>query len=123
MRCPTRIGQRPWPHESDVIALSPQGDFAYLQIARASLRRGHAIEARRFLDQIIDTRHNGLKLKPQALADQLSTVSFGGSAWWNLQPGFLPPFVDRSVYIRRVSIRLHLDRIEIDRNRIAVNHY
>jgi tetratricopeptide (TPR) repeat protein len=57
-----------WKH---VLALSPQGDFAYLQLARVSLRLGDATEARRFLDQITDARHDGLKRKLQAEADRL----------------------------------------------------
>ena len=57
-----------WKH---VLALSPQGDFAYLQLARVSLRLGDATEARRFLDQITDARHDGLKRKLKAEADRL----------------------------------------------------
>ena len=57
-----------WKH---VLSLSPQGDFAYLQLARVSLRRGDGTEARRFLDQITDARHDSLKRKLQAQADRL----------------------------------------------------
>jgi cytochrome c-type biogenesis protein CcmH/NrfG len=57
-----------WKH---VLVLSSQGDFAYLQLARVSLKRGDAIEARRFLDKIVDTRHDQLKRKLEQQADQL----------------------------------------------------
>lgn len=57
-----------WKH---VLALSPQDDFAYLQLARVSLKRGDAPGARRFLGQIIDTRHDDLKRKLLDQADQL----------------------------------------------------
>ncbi len=70
-----------WKH---VLALSPQGDFAYLQLARISLHRSDATEARRCLDRIVDTRHDGLKRKLLAQADQLDT-----------QAGFLPRVTER----------------------------
>jgi tetratricopeptide (TPR) repeat protein len=57
-----------WKH---VLSLSPQGDFAYLQLARVSLKRGDADGARQFLDKIIDARHDGLKRKLKAQADRL----------------------------------------------------
>ena len=57
-----------WKH---VLSLSEQGDFAYLQLARVSLKRGDATEARRFLDKIIDTRHDALKRKLGQEADRL----------------------------------------------------
>jgi tetratricopeptide (TPR) repeat protein len=58
-----------WKH---VLSLSPQSDFVYLQLARVSLKRGHAKSARQFLDKIVDARHHGLKRKLEAQADQLS---------------------------------------------------
>jgi tetratricopeptide (TPR) repeat protein len=70
-----------WKH---VLALSPQGDFAYLQLARISLHRNDATEARRCLDRIVDARHDVLKRKLQAQADQLDT-----------QAGFLPRVAER----------------------------
>lgn len=57
-----------WKH---VLKLSPQGDFAYLQLARVSLKRGDKAEARKFLDQIRDARHDGLKQKLRAQANKL----------------------------------------------------
>ncbi len=57
-----------WKH---VLSLSPQGDFAYLQLARVSLKLGHKEEARQFLDQIQDARHDGLKQKLRDQADKL----------------------------------------------------
>jgi tetratricopeptide (TPR) repeat protein len=59
-----------WKH---VLSLSPQGDFVYLQLARVSLKRGDAGGARHFLDKIVDARHDGLKRKLRAQADQLTT--------------------------------------------------
>ncbi|MEO8439444.1 MAG: hypothetical protein ABI540_04395 [Spartobacteria bacterium] len=58
-----------WKH---VLALTPRSDFVYLQLARVSLKRGDAEGTRRFLGQIVDTRHDGLKRKLQAKADQLA---------------------------------------------------
>lgn len=57
-----------WKH---VLSLSPQGDFAYLQLARVSLKRGDAEGARQFLGKIVDARHEDLKRKLRAQADQL----------------------------------------------------
>jgi tetratricopeptide (TPR) repeat protein len=57
-----------WKH---VLALSSQGDFAYLQLARISLKRGNAREARRCLAKLTDTRNEGLKRKLLAQADRL----------------------------------------------------
>lgn len=57
-----------WKH---VLALSPQGDFANLQLARVSLKRGDKAQARLFLDRIRDARHNGLKRKLRDQADKL----------------------------------------------------
>ncbi len=57
-----------WKH---VLKLSPQGDFACLQLARVSLKRGDKAGARKFLDQIQDARHEGLKQKLRAQADKL----------------------------------------------------
>ncbi len=57
-----------WKH---VLALSPKGDFAYLQLARISLKRGDAREARRCLAKLTDTRSEGLKRKLLAQADRL----------------------------------------------------
>ena len=54
-----------------VLALSPRGDFAYLQLARISLKRGDASEARRCLAKLTDTRNEGLKRKLLAQADRL----------------------------------------------------
>ena len=54
-----------------VLALSPQGDFAYLQLARVSLKRGDASEARRCLAKLTDGRNEGLKRKLLAEADRL----------------------------------------------------
>ena len=48
-----------------------QRDFAYLQLARVSLKLGHKEEARLFLDQISDPRHDGLKRKLRDQAHQL----------------------------------------------------
>lgn len=58
-----------WKH---VLSLSPQGgDFIYLQLARVSLKRRDGAGARAFLGKIIDKRHDGLKRKLQARADQM----------------------------------------------------
>ena len=57
-----------WKH---VLALSPRGDFAYLQLARISLKRGDASEARRCLAKLTDTRNESLKRKLLAQADLL----------------------------------------------------
>lgn len=57
-----------WKH---VLSLSPQGDFAYLQLARVSLKLGHKEEARQFLDRIHDERHDSLKQKLRDQADKL----------------------------------------------------
>ncbi len=57
-----------WKH---VLSLSPQSDFVYLQLARVNLKRGDAAGARQFLNKIVDVRHDGLKRKLQAQADQL----------------------------------------------------
>jgi Tfp pilus assembly protein PilF len=57
-----------WKH---VLALSRQRDFAYLQLARVSLKRGDAVQARLFLDRIINTRHDALKRKLREQADRL----------------------------------------------------
>jgi tetratricopeptide (TPR) repeat protein len=54
-----------------VLALSPTGDFAYLQLARVSLKRGDANEARRCLAKLTDSRNEGLKRKLLAKADLL----------------------------------------------------
>ena len=60
--------QAAWKH---VLVLLPQGDFAYLQLARVSLKRGDKLQARLFLDQIRDVRHDGLKRKLRQQADKL----------------------------------------------------
>jgi len=57
-----------WKH---FLSLSPQGDFAYLQLARVSLKQGDAAEAREFLSKIVDARHDDLKRKLLAQANQL----------------------------------------------------
>ncbi|MEO6870641.1 MAG: hypothetical protein ABI233_00300 [Chthoniobacterales bacterium] len=57
-----------WKH---VLALSPQSDFAFLQLARVSLKRGEKAQARMFLDQIEDARHDSLKRKLRAQAGEL----------------------------------------------------
>jgi Flp pilus assembly protein TadD len=57
-----------WKH---VLALSSQGDFAYLQLARISLKRGNASAARCCLAKITDTRTTALKRKLLAEADRL----------------------------------------------------
>ena len=57
-----------WKH---VLELSPQGDFAYLQLARVSLKRRDKVQARQFLDQIRDPQHDGLKQKLRDQADKL----------------------------------------------------
>lgn len=57
-----------WKH---VLALSPQGDFAYLQLARISLKRGDAGEARRCLAKLNDSRTAALKRK---LLDQVDRL-------------------------------------------------
>lgn len=54
-----------------VLALSPETDFVYLQLARVSLKQGHAENARQFLGKIVDTRHDGLIRKLLAQADRL----------------------------------------------------
>jgi Flp pilus assembly protein TadD len=54
-----------------VLALSPKGDFAYLQLARVSLKRGDASEARRCLAKLTDSRNESLKRKLLAAADLL----------------------------------------------------
>jgi|KBSMisStandDraft_5_1062788.scaffolds.fasta_scaffold40994_3 tetratricopeptide (TPR) repeat protein len=54
-----------------VLALSPRGDFAYLQLARVSLKRGDANEARRCLAKLSDSRNESLKRKLLAEADLL----------------------------------------------------
>jgi tetratricopeptide (TPR) repeat protein len=54
-----------------VLALSPRGDFAYLQLARVSLKRGDANEARRCLAKLTDRRNESLKRKLLAQADLL----------------------------------------------------
>ena len=57
-----------WKH---VLALSARGDFAYLQLARVSLKRGDASEARRCLAKLTDTRTAALKRKLLEEADRL----------------------------------------------------
>ncbi len=57
-----------WKH---VLSLSPEADFAYLQLARVSLKRGDAEAARQFLNKVVNARHDGLKRKLRAQADQL----------------------------------------------------
>jgi cytochrome c-type biogenesis protein CcmH/NrfG len=57
-----------WRH---VLALSSQGDFAYLQLARISLKRGDADEARRCLAKLTDTRTAVLKRKLLEEANRL----------------------------------------------------
>lgn len=57
-----------WKH---VLALSGQSDFAYIQLARISLKRGNANEARRCLAKLTDTRTATLKQKLLAEADRL----------------------------------------------------
>ncbi|MBA3962444.1 MAG: hypothetical protein H0X40_11155 [Chthoniobacterales bacterium] len=57
-----------WKH---VLELSPQGDFAYLQLARVSLKRGDKMQARQFLDQIRNSQHDSLKQKLRDQADKL----------------------------------------------------
>lgn len=57
-----------WKH---VLSLSPEADFAYLQLARVSLKRGDAEAARQFLDKVVNTRHDGVKRKLRAQADQM----------------------------------------------------
>lgn len=55
-----------WRH---VLEISPQRNFAYLQLARVSLKRGEKLQALSFLDQMSDTKGDGLirKLRDQAL--------------------------------------------------------
>jgi len=48
-----------------------QRDFVYLQLARVSRKLGHKEEARLFLDQIRDPRHDGLKQKLRDQAERL----------------------------------------------------
>ena len=57
-----------WKH---VLALSPQGDFAYLNLARVSLKRGDAAGARRSLEKVRDVRTEPLKRKLREQADRL----------------------------------------------------
>ena len=57
-----------WKH---VLALSSQRDFAYLQLARISLKRRNASAARRCLAKLTDTRTAPLKRKLLAEADLL----------------------------------------------------
>ncbi len=54
-----------------MLALSPESDFTFLQLARVSLKLGDKVQARNFLDQIKDSRHDGLKQKLQLQADKL----------------------------------------------------
>jgi ATP/maltotriose-dependent transcriptional regulator MalT len=54
-----------------VLSLSPEADFAYLQLARVSLKRGDAEAARQFLNKVVNVRHDGLKRKLRAQADRL----------------------------------------------------
>ena len=56
-----------WKH---VLSLSPQGDFANLQLARVSLKLGHKEEARQFLAPLHDARHDSLKQKLRDQADK-----------------------------------------------------
>jgi tetratricopeptide (TPR) repeat protein len=60
--------EKAWKH---VLSLSPQADFAYLHLARVSLKRGDAEAARQFLNKIVDTQHDELKRKLRAQADRL----------------------------------------------------
>lgn len=57
-----------WKH---VLTLAPQSDFTFLQLARVSLKLGDKVQARNFLDQIKDSRHDGLKQKLRLQADKL----------------------------------------------------
>ncbi|MGI8432694.1 MAG: hypothetical protein ACR2MW_10460 [Chthoniobacterales bacterium] len=57
-----------WKH---VLALAPDSDFTFLQLARVSLKLGDKAQARSFLDQIKDSRHDGLKQKLRLQADKL----------------------------------------------------
>jgi len=57
-----------WKH---VLALSVQSDFAYIQLARISLKRGNANEARRCLAKLTDTRTATLKRKLLEEANRL----------------------------------------------------
>ena len=57
-----------WKH---VLELSPESDFAFLQLARVSLKLRDKVQARNFLDQIKDSRHDGLKQKLRLQADKL----------------------------------------------------
>ncbi len=63
-----KAAEAAWKH---VLALSSQGDFAYLQLARISLKRGDASGARRCLAKLTDTRTSGLKRKLLEQADRL----------------------------------------------------
>jgi len=54
-----------------VLELSPQRDFAYLQLARVSLKCGDKAQAEFFLDQINNTEHDELERKLRAQADKL----------------------------------------------------
>ena len=60
--------EKAWKH---VLSLSPQTDFAYLQLARVSLKQGDAEAARQFLNKVVNTQHDRLKRKLRAQADQL----------------------------------------------------
>ena len=57
-----------WKH---VLALSGQSDFTYIQLARISLKRGDANEARRCLAKLTNTRSDTLKRKLLEEADRL----------------------------------------------------
>jgi tetratricopeptide (TPR) repeat protein len=57
-----------WRH---VLSLSGPTDFAYIQLARISLKRGNANEARRCLAKLTDTRCASLKRKLLEQADRL----------------------------------------------------
>ncbi len=57
-----------WKH---VLALAPDNDFTFLQLARVSLKLRDGAQARGFLDQIKDARHDGLKQKLRLQADKL----------------------------------------------------
>lgn len=57
-----------WKH---VLELSPQGDFAYLQLARINLKRGDASGAHRCLNKLTDARTDSLKRKLLEQAERL----------------------------------------------------
>ena len=57
-----------WKH---VLALAPQSDFTFLQLARVSLKLGDKAQARNFLDQIKDSGSDALKRKLRTQANQL----------------------------------------------------